>query len=268
MAFTSELGDDLIINDETHEEVHQIPADQGTGLDLSERGGGEYEYGSVADPFPSQLLIARSEWQARIQEIQANQSAISDQIKLAGLPPKNQAQTLFCWGNAPTHCLEINRVQQNQPMVILSPASVCAQINGFKNKGGWGKQALQWISDNGVVPVDQWPANAIDRKYATAENKTLALDYRTDEWIELAPNNLDQMVSLLLRRIPIAVGLSWWGHEVTFVDALWIDGAIAIRGRNSWGADWPKAGASGFFVLQGQKMLPNDAVAPATAIAS
>lgn len=170
-----------------------------------------------------------------------------------------------CWCNAPTHCIEILRVQQNEPMVILSPASVACPQTNFKNVGGWGKNALLQIIGHGAVPVDNWPANAIDRKYATKDNAALAMNYRVVKWADLTPRNTPQLISLLLRDIPVAVAYNWWGHEVTAYDAVWVNGQIGVRDRNSWGMSY---GHLGFFVLQGSKMLADDAVAPMTALAT
>ena len=170
-----------------------------------------------------------------------------------------------CWVNSPTYAVEVVRLVQNQKMVLLSPASAGAQIKHYRNEGGWGKEALQWISDRGLVPVDQWPANAIDPKFATDENLRLAKDYRCTEWWELSTDDMQEIWSCLLLDIPVCVGLSWWRHEVTYIDVDWIDGDIAIVFRNSWGTSY---GNNGYSILQGQRMYPDDAVAPRQAVAS
>jgi hypothetical protein len=206
MSFTSQLSAaEPIIHETSPIKLIETPDGMSRGLDLGLRGPGDYEYGAVADPFPPELLIPMGEVQARIQEMEATKSRISDLIRAVQLPPKDQARTNYCWGNAPTHCCEIVRVQQGLPMVILSPASACAQIKNYKNVGGWGQEALQFIVDRGLVPVDHWPANAIDPKYATPANKQLALNYRVVEWNELKPRNLQQLLSMLESRLPSAI---------------------------------------------------------------
>lgn len=256
MSFTSRLyRSEPIINDETPTD-HQIVDGGGRGLDLGLRGPGDFEYGEFASPFPKELLIPRSEWQALIQEMEETESRISDLCHLMNLPHKDQASTNFCWGNAPVHCDEIVRLQQNQKPVTLSPASVCAPIKGFRNVGGWGLEALQWIIKNGVNDVKDWPANAIDSKYFTTENKAKALSNRIVEWIECRPRNVDEMISLLLHRMPGAGGYNWWSHEVTNCDPVWLDGDVAVRIRNSW-KGW---GDFGFGILQGSRMLADDLV--------
>lgn len=214
----------------------------------------------VTSPFPQQLLIPQSDWQGWIEDQERSKSRLSDLAIQAGLICKNQEQTSLCWANAPTHLVELNRVVQNQAAVILSPASVAGPINGFRNEGGYGEDALKQLIHFGAVPVGHWPANAIDRRYYTAANKALALQYRCTEWWRLRPHNLQEHISCLLRRIPVAVGLGYWGHEVSDYEAVWVNGQIGVRFRNSWSEDWPSRGARGFSIRQGNKILADDAV--------
>lgn len=275
MAFQSQIYDgEMVIDDGTPDHVIdafvRTPEGMSTGYRPELRGvaPGEYAYGDAAQAFPAELLIPRADWQGMIQEMEERQTRISDLVNQAKLPCKNQQQTNYCWVNAPTHCVEVMRVIQNQAMVILSPASAGGPVTGFQNVGGWGKQALLYIIEKGLVPADKWPANAIDRRYNTPENRALALDYRVVEWWELKPRNLDELISCLLRRIPVAVGLNWWSHEVSYYDPVWVNGQIGVRDRNSWGMDWPNAGAGGYSILQGSRLLPDDAVAPRSVIAA
>ncbi len=258
MPFTSQIGRfEPVINDESPErDWDSADLDHGRGLRLEMRGPGDYEYGEYAAPFPQELLIPESEWEPRIKEMEEQRSRISDLIRLKQLPHKDQGSTNYCWINAPVHCLEIVRLQQNQSMRILSPASAGAIIKSFRNVGGWGKEGLEFIVRNGCNDVKDWPANAIDRKYNTAENRQKALDNRVVEWFECRPRTVNQMMSLLLRRLPGAGGYNWWRHEVTNCDPVWLDNRPAVRIRNSW-RGW---GDYGFGILQGSKMLADDLV--------
>lgn len=264
MAFTSKLyPGEKIIHDTSPADWEVTPAGMSKGLELARRG--PEGYAGVAEPFPDDLLIPMSEMEARIKEAEETKTRLSDIVDQAGLPCKDQNGTNYCWINAPTHCVEIVRCWQNQEMVILSPASAGGPIKGFRNEGGWGKEGLEFIIKNGLVPVDKWPANAIQRSYYTEENKQIALNYRVTEWTECRPRNIQQVASLLLRKIPGASGLNWWSHEVTYYEPVWIDGTLAIRIRNSWGMQW---GTKGYSILQGSKMLPDDYVCPRVAVAA
>lgn len=255
----------FIINDDTNEDV-LFPKTRMTGLDLSGRDPeAKYAYGSTAPAAGADLLIPTSEWRGRIEEMKQRKSMLSDFIKAAKIKVKNQGQTNFCWANAPCTAVEVARAQQGQKYVELSPASVACKINGFRNEGGWGKNALEYLIRNGAVPSSMWPSNAIDRRFDTTANQSTAKKYRAVEWNELPVRDLGWLGSMLLRRIPVAVGYNWWGHEVLAVDIDWIGGEYVVRILNSWGDDW---GDGGFAELQGNKMLPDDAVAPRTAIAA
>lgn len=255
---------DFLIHDSTPE--HKFtPPDRARGLDLSRRPFGANVYGTAASPFPTSLLIPRSEWQARIEEMEATKTSIPALCDQAGLKVKDQQQTEFCWANGPTHCVEVVRTIEGQKPIVLSAASVACRVNGFVNRGGWGGDALDFIIEHGIVPADQWPNTAINRQYLTDANVQLALKYRVTEWWELAPKNLDQLVTCLLLRIPVAVGYSWWGHEVTAVKPLWLDGTVALEIDNSWGTSW---GDNGRGTIQGSRMQPDDAVCPRVTLAA
>lgn len=251
-----------VIDDDTPDD-HQIVAGNGFGRGFT--GRDPAGYGAAATTFPTELLIPRSDWQGIIEEKEAKGTQHSQLAINAGLPCKNQQQTDFCWGNGTTHAEEVVRMDQNEPMAILSAASVCCPITGFQNRGGWGKDAIVRLANYGAVPESAWPANAISRQYYTPANLKLALPYKIVDWMSLEPRNIDQLVSLLLRNVPVPIGLNWWGHLVCAYDAVWLNNAIGIRPRNSWGMSY---GHLGFFTLQGSKMIPDDAIAAYTARAA
>lgn len=250
------LPGELIIDDDTKriawdQDIHGY----GTGWEKPESEG----YGATADEFPSSLLINPSEFQARIEEREATRTQLSHKMLTAGLKCKDQARTNFCFANAPVHCVEVLTVLNNQPYVELSAASVACRVTGFRNVGGWAKNALDIISSEGIVPVQYWPVNQINRQFNTKAIWRYASPFCVDKWTTGIPRNLNQVVSLLLQDVPVAVAFNWWGHEVTAYDAIWLNGRIALRCRNSWGMGY---GSSGFFILQGSKMYPDDVVAP------
>jgi hypothetical protein len=260
---SSRLPKNMVVIDDATRLDTVTPLDASKGLSLPRGRGRGYAYGGVAEPFPANLIIPRSEWQARIQEKEQAKTRHRDIAALAGLPHKDQANTNYCWINAPVYALEYTRVRQNEPLVILSPASAGARIKNFRNVGGWGLEGLQFLTEQGCCPVSSWPANAISRAYDTAANRELAKRYRVSEWWELRPRNHDELISAVLRGFAVAVGYNWWGHEVTAVDAVWLDGAAWPVIRNSW-RGW---GDDGYGVLQGNRAYADDAVTPRTAFA-
>lgn len=224
-----------------------------------------YEQPYLAAPGTSEFdlpLIPRNEWEDRIAEMERTKTRLSDICE--GLPPKNQKQTNYCWVFATTYCAEIVRHKQNQAYVSLSPASAGAKIKNFKNQGGWGSEALEYIVNHGLVPSEQWPDTAIDRQYDTEANDALRSKYRVIEWYELRSRDLDQLFTLLFNHIPASVGYNWWRHQVTAVDPIIHNGTFGVRIRNSWG-DW---GENGYGILLGNKAIPDDVVGPRTTVPS
>lgn len=165
-----------------------------------------------------------------------------------------------CWIFGPTGCMEVVRTcLQNEVYVPLSATSAGAVIKNFRNQGGWGKEGLQYIANKGVCTQADWPECQLKQQYNTPAAWENAKNYMAAEWWVLNEKSFNQIISCLLRRIPVAVGLAWWSHEIFFCDPIWLDGRIAIRFRNSWGDSY---GSKGFGILQGSKMYPDDAVAP------
>lgn len=255
----------LFIIEDEHDVDSEIltPRDFAKGLEFTR----QTPFGEIpmVPPMPKELIYPSSEIEARIKAKQAEQSQLSDMLKYFKIDVLNQEKTNFCWFNSPTFSVMALRAAQGLPYIRLSPASGAAQITNYRNVGGYGEQAFRWITTKGIAPQELWPANAIDRQYHTSVTDQAALNFRVHEWYELEPGNMDQVVSMLLRNIPVCVGLNWWGHEVTYIDALWLDGALAILFANSWGTGW---GQNGYGILRGNRMKPSDAVAPATTVSS
>src|SRR5690348_15047825 len=99
--------------------------------------------------FPVELRVPRSEWQARIQEKEAQDSYIRSRAALQAIKCKDQNGTNFCWANAPVYCYEMARMYANLPIIYFSPGSVAGPVNGFRNTGGWGGNALKRMITNG-----------------------------------------------------------------------------------------------------------------------
>jgi hypothetical protein len=221
-------------------------------------------FGSIPYTAPfSGPTIPRHEWPERIREMTMNKSRLSDIRRAAnngkGIPSLNQGRTNYCWAHGPGSAMLLVRAKDNQPFVKLSPASVAAPIKGYRNQGGWGGQALQYIVEHGMASEATWPANSIDRSHFAGSREDAA-KHKVTEWLELARRNFDQLMTCLLRGEPVAIGLNWWRHEVCAVDPVEISpGRFGARIWNSWGDSY---GTMGEAVLTESKATPDDAVAP------
>jgi len=261
MTFVSEVFDrEPVVKDDKH---YALSVPEGYSKGLMIRDKDEDPIGGFAKAFDLPL-IPRSEWASRIEEIERTKSRLSDISYAAGIECLDQNGTNYCWANAPVYCVELLRLASGLGDNRLSPASVAAPIKNYQNRGGWGTQALKYIVNNGIVPADKWPCNAIDRAYYTEENKIIAKEYSVTEWYDLEDKNFEQLMTCLILRIPVAVGYNWWLHEVSAIDALVLGkDEFGIRIRNSWGMRY---GKDGYAILTEEKAASDDAVAPRVAI--
>lgn len=217
-----------------------------------------------AQPF-ALPLIPRSEWPDRIREMEATKTRLSDLILSTystgkPLTSLNQNGTNYCWINGVVTGMETMLLAMGQPFVRLSPASVGAPIKGYRNVGGWGQEGLAYIVAHGICTLDEWPANAISRQHDTEANRQARAKRKVFEFDELRPRNVDELMTMVLNRIPVAVGYNWWSHEVCGMDPVLLgNDNYGLRIRNSWGESY---GEKGFAVLSGSRMVPDDACCP------
>lgn len=203
-------------------------------------------------------IVPRREWEGRIEQLDRKGDLLSMRAVKLGWKIKDQRHTNYCWVFAATAAVEITCLLQNNKYQSLSPASVGAKITRFRNVGGWSTKAIEYISDNGIVPSQFWPDTAISRTYDDERIwRDEASKYRVIEWRDLEPGNLDVLYSALLAGFPVAVGYNWWGHAVVALDPVIVNGQYGIRIANSWGPNWSDGG---FGILVGRRAIPDDAV--------
>ncbi len=204
--------------------------------------------------------IPRIDWPGIIEEKEANQSRMSDARKRNFFPSLNQGNTNYCWANGVVSAMYIDRAKRGLPHIDLSPASVAAPIKNYRNQGGWGDEALEYLVEHGIASQVTWPANAIDRKYDDLSSRAERKNFRISEWYELDYQDFDQLATCLLLNIPVAVGYNWWSHLICVLDLVRLGrdeyGTLIL---NSWGNSW---GDRGEGVLSARKSRPDGAVAP------
>jgi hypothetical protein len=180
--------------------------------------------------------VPEAEWKERIEEANAKGQFPIHHIR----PPmvfRDQKTTNYCWGNGPCNALDIAGAMSGFPYAQSSAASVCAVINGFRNQGGWGIDAIKFMAATGPCSVDLWPNAAIDKRYDTPESKADRARHKVFEWIDVPPNDLQALVSCLLppHSMACAVGYDFWSHEVCAIGLKWPLKGIIWNSWLNWG---------------------------------
>lgn len=204
-----------------------------------------FDYGSIPgipratdhiDPIP------RTEWP---EIIESGKGSFLHDLMKDHLPPHDQGQTNYCTFHGTVRSLEASRIWQGQKPILLSAESLAVPVTGGVNRGAAVDEAVIQAKSYGPCPQEYWPLN--DRNIRNAKDgwDKIREQFRLIQWIDV--HGFDMQMTLALLRIPVIIGLSWWGHCVCQLDpVMFEDGTFGIGCDNSWGADY---GDYGYFQL-------------------
>lgn len=203
------------------------------------------DFGTLPGVPPAESIyprIPRSRW---TQMIRSQQGTFLHNLTRDVLPPHDQGSTNYCWAHGCTRALEILRVYQTQDAEVLSAESVAVPITGGRNRGGSADEALGHLRTKGACRQSFWPKNDLNERHAKDGWQEDALDHAIISWTDV--QNFEDQMTLALHRVPVAIGLRWWGHLICQLDPiLYPDGTFGLGCDNSWG---PNYGDNGYFLL-------------------
>ena len=265
---------EVVIHDGNYQQflAPRDPNAQGThGLkprDYAKHPVGAYPWATAVD-FP---LIPRSEWSARIKEKESSLSRLSDIRMTRGpnggmIPSRYQNGKGFCWAHSGVSAHLMVRAVMNEPYADLSAYAIACIVKDYADEGGWGAQGVDWQVQNGCPTSATWPQQSMSRSNDNAAMRADAAKHKiVAQWADLSAAEydrdltFDQVGTLLLCNIPVVVDYNWWSHSVCAIDLVETSpGKFGVRIWNSWSDSF---GANGTAVLEGQKAIPDGAVAP------
>lgn len=204
-------------------------------------------------------LIPRSEWDARIDEQEAQQSSLEHMAKRAGLEVLDQNGQGYCWAYSVTMSVMLRRLAAGQPVKRLSAHAVACIIKNFRDQGGWCGLSQEFISGKakekyggkyGVPDVDHWKEKSMSPSNNTPETWANAAEYAIEQDVvdiehQVWDRNLsvDLVATLLLQNIPVPTDWNFWSHSVCGARFVRIErGVYGIKFPNSWTPSWGERG--------------------------
>lgn len=188
---------------------------------------------------------------SRIKQRDANRSGLRHILDSKGVPVKDQDGLPYCWIYSSVHTVEIGYAIQGDGYVPLSATAAGSMITGGQSRGGYGAEAIDFLSKHGTCREQDWPEHQISTKYHTQQVDEMSKNNIITDWGELPSGNLDQLAAAVMNNFPVTIGLPWWGHQVTIIDLVIMpDGRIGFVFNNSWGMNW---GDNGRGVLTPEK---------------
>lgn len=172
----------------------------------------------------------------------------------------------YCHAFSPAIAIMLVRAANGYPDLEISAGSIGGPVTNYRKRGAWIGDDLKQIVRQGAATTEYVPMRQVSRsgwKPGADENCEL---HKVEEWDELRPRDLDELISALLINLPVCIGLNWWGHAVTSIDVVDTGRGSAtslsrydIGNLNSWGQNY---GDGGYFILSGNKRIPDEQYAP------
>jgi len=220
-------------------------------------------YGTLeyATRFSERLsLIDEAEWPERIRDLDRLQAWPIDHCTF---PPYDQNGLPYCWVYAPCQAATICRLMQGLSLRIFAPESVGGPVTGYRKRGGWATEAVQFMSETGIAETDLWPRHGVSGRYRTAEVEADYPNNRVMECFDCPQESFAEAATGLLSGLVPLLGFNWWRHEVIGVQLVQLGrSAYGLRIRNTWG-NWGgrnRHNVSGFSLLSGRKAIPSDVI--------
>ena len=254
----------ILIND-SNAHLHQAPP-PGYAKGLIPRDFSKQPFGSLLFAVPFNLkLIPQSEWADRIAARKAAKAQLTD-VRNTGMygqpiPARDQNGRGYCWAHSGVSAHLVARAVANEPYADLSAYAVACIIKNYRDEGGNGIDGVEFQAQRGCPTAQYWPQQSMSSANDNANTWANAALHKYISWMELDPSQmLDQFVTCLLSDIPVVSDFNWWSHSVCTLDAdAWDGKTLTTIILNSWGNY--SGSDNGTVKLQGQKAIPDDAVA-------
>jgi hypothetical protein len=183
------------------------------------------------DIFPR---IPRSDWMRLYNE---GKGTFLNDLTRDIIAVHDQNGKSLCWMHGSVRAMELVKIYENQTPELLSAECAAFMVTGGRDRGGYPEEALEQLRTKGTCTEEMWPRNSLTDKNAKKGWQSELPYHVILDWMDV--ENWDDQMILAFNRIPVPIGLSWWGHLVCQTGpALLPNGELGIEIDNSWGSDW------------------------------
>lgn len=239
-----------------------IPPDRSTGLVPRDYGAFPVGCMAFAPEFPDSLLIDEKEIAERLAENRAKKAGLLDirENDYDMLKSLDQDGLGLCWNFSFTKAVMYVYYLMGNP-IRLSPWWGAGIINGWRDRGGWGANALKLGRELGVPAESYCPA--YKSQYDTKECRENALLHRVMEYWDGSddPEKAQhQAASMIVQGVPGIADYNDMGHSMCLIDLAGTKPYKFVH-DNSWGSGDNK----GLYIGTGRRALPDGLVFPRVA---
>lgn len=241
MPYTSDIGNMIVVDDRNaHMFLNPVVDGHQRYCSLMPRDYGRYPEGgrglAAIRPFAT---YSKQELIRLIQEREENRSGLRHILDRKQVHVKDQDGIPFCWIYSGVHTVEIAYAVQGDGFVPLSATAAGSIITRGQSRGGYGAEAIDFLSKYGTCREIDWPEHRLSLSNQTPLTDEIARQSIITDWGELPSGNLDQLAAAMIHNYPVTIGLPWWRHQVTIIDLVVLSGdVIGFVFNNSWGRRW------------------------------
>lgn len=212
--------------------------------------GSQFEFSNVKN-------LPRSEWKQRIDFLNEIEAMPYHWHRKQGPSfVMNQRKSNYCWCYGVCAAIKNCYAVQGIGAIKLNAFAVAYRGKKGKNRGGWGAEAVKYISEWGIPETHAIP----EFKKTLRWDRLVQANARQNkivEFTEVGKNNFDGLVSNLIGDdpAPCSVGYDWWGHLVCALGVAYDRrGNYGIIFVNSWGSKYGSGSLSGGYgIIWGEK---------------
>lgn len=211
-------------------------------------------------------IYPRADWRELIELQKKNRTSPMDIHQGNEVPILNQGRYGYCWMYGTVGCI-LNRyaAQGIDPVPNLNAHATAAMGKRYRNKGGFGVEASNFIVERGIPEFDVWPEFSNNRSLENDPKVIASCEkHNLVTFEEMPRNSFDAVMSSLIDPIdpsPTTLAFSWWRHLVAGLSGLYRGSGRSIEWglgfANSWTTKW---GSRGYGEVWNAKAKPFEAV--------